>query len=275
MIFENDNIKTDDNIIINIVNGGSGFGSQLTLIMQYISYFNELNNKIICLPQFNNNIGGFKYHDNNYNNSFFIYFKKKDIHNLKNYKKYFVLADLINNYPFFTPIIPPIENEINNKYITMFINNYEFIKNENTNKIEYELSNVKKPLYGIHIRSIAQKQFHHEEYLSISIDDRLLKLKEKLDIENKEYSIYIASDVNLYIEKSKSIFKDILYITNITRINEEDDIMMKIEDGGYKLGSDILNECYGLSLCNKIYVSNSNIPVIVSIFNKNISMEEY
>lgn len=77
LISENKNIKTDDNIIINIINGMSGMGSQLTIFIQTQYYFKEINEKIICLPHFSNNQYGFKYHDTKYNNSFFLYFKKK------------------------------------------------------------------------------------------------------------------------------------------------------------------------------------------------------
>ena len=68
-------IDMDDNNIINIINGNSGMGSQLTLYLQTSSYIHDRNSKIICLPHFSNNNKNFKYHNKEYNNSFFMYFK--------------------------------------------------------------------------------------------------------------------------------------------------------------------------------------------------------
>ena len=39
--------------------------------------------------------------------------------------------------------------------------------------------------------------------------------------------------------------------------------------------TDILNECLALSMCDKIYVSNSNIPFIITLINPEIKMELY
>ena len=272
------NIDKVDNIIIHIVNGYSGFGSQLTLFMHMQSYINNINKNIICLPHFSLNSQNFKYHDDNYNNSFFIYFKRKiDIENLQNYKQYFVNTKVLDNYPFFEFSIPVISNLNNKKYIYLFIENFYYIKNKDVikNINDIKLNNI--PLYGIHIRSIRQKQSHDNNYLSISLKDRLINLKKKIEDKNNNYNIFIATDVNMYIDLSKEIFNNINieYINNIERINSEEDSIPNINIKGYKVGSDILNECYALSMCDKIYVSNSNIPYIISIMNPLVDMEEY
>jgi hypothetical protein len=85
------------------------------------------------------------------------------------------------------------------------------------------------------------------------------------------------TDISFYIDIAKAIFTEVYYFENITRIGEEHDIITRLplDKSGYKLGSDILNECFALSLCDKIYVSNSNIVCLVSQMNPNIIMELY
>lgn len=276
LINEISNIRTDNNVIINIVNSDSGFGSQLTIIMQTLSFLKEMNPNIICLPHFSKNSQLFKYHDANYNNSFFLYYKrKKDIDNLANYKIYFARASLLLNTPFVNQEhIPTISNEINKKYITDFINEYEVIKNPS---ITDSITNLKKPIFGIQLRNIAQKIQHDPEYLSLSYSDRLLKIKEKLSHDHDDYSIFIMSDTNDNINLAKSIFDNIYYFDNVLRIDGNTDIISSLDNAqsGYKLGIDILNECLAMSLCNKIFVSNSNIHFIISTMNPDIDMEKY
>jgi hypothetical protein len=207
-----------------------------------------------------------------------MYFKRKeDIINLSNYKIFFLNAQLLNDIPFITGKIPAMNYEPDKQYITNFINEYELIKNQeiidNINKLKSE-----KPIFGIHMRSYAQKKIHNLE-TNMSIENKLIKLKEKLDLENNDYSIFIASDVNSYINYAKSIFKkDVYFIENTTRVdNDEYDIISYLgeENNGYKLGSDILFECLAMSICDKVYVTISNIQYLISIMNPNIIMEEY
>lgn len=278
LLNNNKNIETGDNIIVNIINGNSGFGSQLTLFMQTLHYFkNVVNPNIICLPHFSINADNFKYHNKKHNNSFFLYFKKRtDISNLQNYSQYFVNArtNVLENYPFFKGDIPVMNNPTNKSFIDLFSSNYDFKKNHD---VEKQINEIKKPLIGIHIRSIAQKRTHDTEYLNTSTKDRLLTVKNKCDKEYGEYSIFIASDTNPNIELAKTIFNDIYYFDNITRIDNDGDIIASLtgDETGYKLGSDILNECFGLSMCDKTFLSNSNILFITSTMNPNINMEEY
>jgi hypothetical protein len=277
LLNENPNLNTEKKVIVYVLNTDTGFGSQLTIFSQHLQFLKEYNSNIICIPHFSINSKNFKYHNNKYNNSFFIYFKKKnDVINLNEYKIFFINSKLIKNYPFLTGEIPPINNEPAKTFIRTFIDNYYLIKNnsiiEDFNKIKL----MNKPIIGIHIRSIFQKKIHQNEYLEISIKDRLYKIKEDLNKINN-YCIFIATDVNSYIEMSKDIFGDIYYFDNITRINVEEDIISSInnKDIDNKLGFDILNECLALSMCDKIYVSNSNIPFIITLINPEIKMELY
>jgi hypothetical protein len=240
--------------------------------MQNMYYFKDkVNTNVICLPHFSNNNTNFKYHNDKYNNSFFLYFKKKiDIINLQDYKLFFVKANVIDNYPFFNVVFPVMTDITNKNYINLFSNNFELIKNNNIEQQIIEIKN-KKPFIGIHIRSLAQKKAHHPEYLIISTKDRLLNVKQKCDNEYGDYCVFIASDTNPNIELAKSIFKDVYYFENITRIDTDEDIIGTLSDkeNYYKLGMDILSECFALSICDKIFVSSSNIIYITSIINPN------
>ena len=262
------------------------------------------------MPSFSNNSEYFKYHESSlYNNSFFLYFtpfriedaqlaahsslitareagvlnekrcnRIQDIDDLSKYKQYFLLMGVINDYPFFGYGIPAMNHEPGRKYIQHFNKNYEFIANTEIIQI---FQNIKKnaKIFGIHIRSLEQKRVHHNDYLAISIQDRLHRVKEQLDAFHgcNNYSIYIMTDISFYIDIAKAIFTEVYYFENITRIGEEHDIITRLplDKSGYKLGSDILNECFALSLCDKIYVSNSNIVCLVSQMNPNIIMELY
>ena len=58
--------------IVFLINCSSGFGSQLTLFTQYsLCLKRRINKNIHCLGHFSTNNLNFKYHDTNYNNSFF------------------------------------------------------------------------------------------------------------------------------------------------------------------------------------------------------------
>lgn len=57
------NIHADTNVIVHVVNGNSGFGSQLTLFMQTLRYFFEHHPNILVLPHFSQNTENFKYHE--------------------------------------------------------------------------------------------------------------------------------------------------------------------------------------------------------------------
>lgn len=174
------------------------------------------------------------------------------------------------------PKFPPLTDDINKKFIYYFRSKFNSINNINT--INYMNSIKYTTLIGIHIRSIAQKKAENSKYLDISIEHRLLNLKIKLDNEYTSYQIFIITDVLLYLDMAKNIFNNIYYLEDIARINtEKDSIPLLGKYTGYKLGSDIMNECLALSLCDKIYISRSNIPFIVSMINPDTNhiMEEY
>lgn len=262
--------------IIYFINSNTGFGSQITLYLYKSYYINKyINDSIIILPLWINNGTNFKYHEKNIENSFYLYFKNKKEINYNEYNKYYINIDNVNLNifePFFSFSIP-INNNIQNKiYLDFFREKYELNIGEN---IKEYIKNIRKEnhkLIGIHIRSINQKIQHDKEYLNINIKDRLINIKNKLE---KNSIIFIATDTNVYINYCKDIFDNFNYLDFISRIDNEEDSIPSLNDNGFKLGSDIIYDCLALSLCDKIYVSYSNIPYIVNILNKDIEMEEY
>ena len=280
LIQYNPEITYRDKNIVYFVNWPCGFGSALNIFLQNAYYLRQVNKKLILLPHFCKNSELFKYHEEGYNNSFFLYFKyKKEIKNIKDYSVHFVQTCALGNLPGVVGKFP-IKDENTLNYLNYFTDNFEIRIGQNTREYITSLkSSIKKPLIGIHVRSIIQKIIGCPEYLKISIDDRLNLLKQKLDVEyDNNYSLFIATDVELYIIKCKEIFGDINinFLNFINRIFNEGDSIPQLEKyKGFKLGSDILYECLALSLCDKIYISNSNIPFVIYMLNPSTPMEEY
>ena len=59
----NPNIKTDNNIIIYLINWPAGFGSALIIFLVNALYLNNINNKLIIFPYYCINTNNFKYHE--------------------------------------------------------------------------------------------------------------------------------------------------------------------------------------------------------------------
>lgn len=283
-LIENNPIVTyGDKIIIYFVNSSYGFGSVLTVFLQNAYYLEQVNKNLIMLPYFCKNSENFKYHEESYCNSFFLYFKYKKqdvITSMKDYSVFYVQSMCLGNLPFVVTKYP-IKDEHTLNLLGHFIDNFEIRIGENIREYikSIKTSSPTKPLIGIHIRSINQKLCHDTDYLKINIDDRLRMVKQKLDQEyNNNYTLFIASDVELYIKKCLELFGEtnVKYLNTINRIFNEGDSIPQLERyKGFKLGSDILYECTALSLCDKVYVSNSNIPLMIYMLNPSVPMEEY
>lgn len=275
--------------IVFVVNHNSGFGSQLTLLTQYGLYLKNINKNIHCLGHFSNNIDNFKYHDTNYNNSFFLYFKYlKNISN--NIKYYFVdtSKSLLSNNLF--PFIQPqtidglnVDNiEINKIHSNYFKENFELkIGDHIINNINNIKTTTNLPLIGIHLRSMLQLVAHNYGR-EVNLESKLLKIKNILDNKYKNYNIFFVTDVLEYINLAKKIFveKEVYYNDFISRIKNDigekikigrycDSIVNLEEYTGFKLGSDILYDCLSLVNCDNYYVSTTNVAFIASYINKN------
>jgi hypothetical protein len=173
--------------------------------------------------------------------------------------------------------IPIKSNEINKRFVEYFLDSYTPIVNNKVKEFMDKI-NQSKPIIGIHIRSIAQKRMECDGYLQVEFENRLHDVKRKIENNYPNANIFIATDVELYITKMKELFgKDnVYYLDYIKRIyNEGDSIPQLDKYKGYTLGSEIMDDCYALSLCDKIYISNSNIPFLVTLMNDTVKMEEY
>ena len=274
------NIKTDKRVIVFLTNWMYGFGSALTIYMQNALFLKDVNPNIIALPHYSTNTKNFKYHDERLNNSFFLYYKytqESERHvDIRNSKIYFVKSVLLQT-PFVSGQFPILADETNVRFIDFFRS--QFILRPNENDVASYMQSIRrqgKELIGIHIRSIAQKQNECPGYLNVTFEKRLVDLKQKIEEIHPNAVLFIASDVELYIENAKKLFGDFHYLDYITRIENEGDSIPQLEAyKGYKLGCDILDDCLALSLCDKIYISNSNIPFIITLMNKEVPMEEY
>lgn len=258
--------------VIYYKNGHTGFGSQLTLFTQFAECVSKSSPDAICVPWFTTNNGGFQYAEPGVMNSFFLYFKANNGEELANRVKSSENVFVVNNAivlecsPFFKSELPIMSVPQNNSQITQFRKQFSLrIGDELRNEMQQITT---KPLIGIHLRSDAQKKAHEQSYLNGgSILTRFSKLKEKLDNKYQtKYSIFIASDTNLYVKKVKEQLgkNDLYFIDNITRIEDESDSMPNIQKSGYEIGCNILYDCLAMSLCDEIYVSPSNIMFIIA-----------
>jgi hypothetical protein len=288
LLHKNPNLYTDECIIF-CINGDTGFGSQLTLLSQYSLYLRKINPKIHCLGHFSNNSSNFKYHDTNYNNSFFLYFRYlKNVN--ENIKYYFVNTSTIvlsnEQYPFIIPQsidgLNVDDIEINKQHSNYFKENFELkIGDDIINKINNIKMETSLPLIGIHMRSILQI-VAHSYGRDINIVSKLLKIKNTLDMKYTNYNIFFVTDVNNYINIAKTVFTNntVYYNDFISRIfndtgekfsvnNKYCDSVINLEQYcGFKLGSDILYDCLSLINCDYYYVSVTNIAYITSYINK-------
>jgi len=223
---KNPNIITDDNIILYLINWPNGFGSALTVFIQNSYYLHGLNNKLHILPMFSINSSNFKYHDTNYHNTFFKYFKYTLLNtNIKDtYKVYYIQSSPVDKIPFFDHLLLPVmSHSPNREYINYFRSQFKLCIGNHIRTYIHTIKQSGVPLIGIHVRSIAQKHAHWNEYLAKGIEDRLKGIKTSLDNTYEMYNVFIATDVNSYLTYSKSLFKSVYYLDFISRIDNEGD----------------------------------------------------
>lgn len=277
-IISNEGFNKCDNSIVYLLNWQCGFGSALTVFIQNSYYLHSINPKAHILPMFCNNTSNFKYSESSLNNTFFRYFKYNNFNdniNFSDYTVYFIQSSPTCSIPFFSASLPPMLVSPSNTYISYFREYFKLCIGEHIIKYIENIKESKIPLIGIHVRSMAQKRAHCQSYLSISLRERLSTVKHSLDHIYEKYNVFIASDVNLYIDCAKDIFGNIYYINDVSRINNEEDSIPQLLECGFKLGSDILYDCLALSLCDAVYVSNSNIPFIICTLNPDANLIEY
>jgi len=284
LLSNNQNLYSEE-VIIFLVNNDNGMGSNLTIIVNNSLYLKNINPKLHVLGHFSNNGYNFKYHDIQLNNSFFLYFKY--LHDIPEKMKYYFVKSYLVNYEFIQPQringLNVDDIIINKKYSEHFKKNF---KVKNSEQIINNINNIKEitkiPLIGIHIRSFAQILIETPN-INNTIENRILKLKNELDTKYNNYNIFLTTDVHEYIIKCKNIFKEtnvkIYYNDFISRINDDgngingnlngykDSMIYLSEYSGFKLGSDIINDCVSLINCDKYYTSITNIAFITSFIN--------
>ena len=254
--------------LIFLINWPYGFGSALSVHIQNEEFLNNMNPNWTVIPHFSNNTRNFKYHDETRHNSFFLYFKnKKSIP--KNIEKiYFAKAVFLGDYFRMSFKIPVLHDDSNRRFVTYFKKHYSPILNDNVRTFINSIKRPDSPLIGIHIRSIAQKQMENSSYLTTTFENHLIHLKEKIQKNHPNATIFLATDVELYIKKIGDLFGHVHSLDYIKRIYNEGDSMPQLDRyKGSELGMNIMDDCYALSLCDKIYVSNSNIPFIISLLS--------
>jgi hypothetical protein len=278
LVIANPAIRGGHNSLVFLINWGCGFGSALTVFIQNSYFLHLINPTIKVIPLFCKNTDHFKYHDSSLNNTFFRYFESKMIAgdiNMKTQTIYFAHSVPIDSLPFFSAELPPIHHQPNDAYIGHFYDRFQLRIGQHITDYINTVRRPNIPLVGIHIRSIAQKQLHLQSYMVKDIKTRLREVKSALETDHVAYDVFIATDVSLYIDYAKAIFGEIHFIDSVSRIDNEGDSIPQLHDVGFKLGSDILYDCLALSLCDKTYVSKSNIPFIVSFINPSVHLIEY
>lgn len=291
LLQDNPDLYKNESVVF-CVNGDSGFGSQLSLLVQVGLYLQSINPNIHCLGCFCINGNNFKYHDETKTNSFFSYFRYIKHIDTRS-KQYFVKTiNVIDRYPFIQS--PTIDGccvndiKINKQYFTFFRENFNLrIGDDITSNIKIIKDTTDKPLIGLHIRSILQTITHGHVNNSANIIHIMNKIKNTLDTNYKKYyNVFFATDVSSYIDIICEIFKNtnvqIYYNSFISRINNHigekhtgpcgynDSIVNLEQHTGFKLGSDILYDCLSLINCDFYYVSATNVAFIAgSLTDKN------
>jgi hypothetical protein len=140
---------------------------------------------------------------------------------------------------------------------------------------------IRRPLIGIHVRAIVQKQQEYARYAAtMTIRQRLDALKSRLDSEyTSGYDVFVATDVDYYIEGVKTVFgpNRVCWLDYITRVayGHTDSVPAIAVKPGTKLGDDILMDCLVLGMCDAVYVGPSNIPLLVWLLNPGVQIYDY
>ena len=279
LIEKNPYIKFAKKSVVFLINWGSGFGSALRIYLENHVLLYKFNDNLVILPHFSENTTHFKYHDEIVNNSFFFYYKTKNIPVIENPKIYFVYSTLHNDIHHYRINFPICENIEYNEQKDIF---NRFFALKNTSYVNLYMQKIKRkglPVIGIHIRSLIQKSLEYHQYNNTSLTDRLKTLKKKLDDCYCLYNVFIATDVKEYIKLSQQIFgfSTVHYFDFIYRVENgsEDSVPQLGHQPGFKYGTDILYDCTALSMCKACYISPSNIPFIIYLMNSNTEMIEY
>jgi len=301
LLESNQELYHEKNAIIFFVNSDTGFGSQMMMFVQYLYFVQKrINAKLHCLPYFGQNILNFQYHEESLYNSFFLYFRYfPEIQ--PDAKIYFVNIDtpLINFYDDHESRCPFFHYDISeDDYVNNHAMNWDYsthFKSKFSLKIGGHIINyidsvrdVNRKLIGVHVRALANVIYSGGEH-GVTIQSNLLKLRDKLNKKYGDaYDIFLATDVNSYIQMVETIFvgHNVYYIKEITRMEYdqtiEDDKILLLDSSimlqnykGFKLGSEILYDVLALTLCDEFYLRKTNVAFMTGFIGNNNNGKRY
>jgi hypothetical protein len=274
---QNPTLRHERDAVIYLVNWPCGFGSAIQIHLSNAQYIHSINPDIIVIPLFNKNSDHFKYHDETLNNSFFSYFNRPPI-DVAGKRFFWAHATPIldrQEYKFRLPIGCPFNEGLRREFVwTPRLNLHE--------KAREFVSGIRtdgRPLVGVHVRAFAQKQQEYARYAASStVKQRLDALKTRLDQTYSDgYDVFVATDVDYYIEGVKTVFGGVHWNPDIARVayGHTDSIPTLAINPGIKLGDDILLDCLVLGMCDAVFVGPSNIPLLVWLLNPDAVISDY
>jgi hypothetical protein len=211
----------------------------------------------------------YSYNDKNVDKNFWNYFFEQpssltldDINNSEIIKS--KIEDL---YPF--PAFPFPEFTYSNEYRK----NLNSILNKNIKfkeKVKTNIDNISKEfkgkkIIGLHIR----RTDHYREYPSVPLSEyKKILIEEKNNFEQ----FFISTDDQRVIKYfqaefgvNKVLFSNAFRSENEIPVHKNQEITNK-----YKLGLDAILDCYSLSVCKKIIITNSCFSYAALVFNPDI-----
>lgn len=118
-----------------------------------------------------------------------------------------------------------------------------------------------KRVLGVHVRSTD----HSDEILPVSLERYFREIDKRISRFDK---IFLATDDQTMSARFSEKYGDKLWLNNVTRSNNGQALHMDKQIGTkYQLGLDALMECYGLSLCQEVLLTHSNLSYCVLLFN--------
>lgn len=273
---QNPALRREKDATIYLVNWPCGFGSAIQIHLSNAQYIHAINTDIQVVPLFNRNSDHFKYHDETQDNSFFSYFIAPI--QPRSLSVYYAHATPIldrNEYKFRLPVGCPFNAGLAREFTWT-------LRSDLTEKARAFVANIRtRPLIGIHVRAIAQKQQEYARYAATAtIKGRLDALKLRLDSAHTSgYSVFVATDVDYYIEGVNTVFGPdrVFWLEDVSRVayGNTDSVPALAVKPGLKLGDDILSDCLVLGMCDATYVGPSNIPLLVWLFNPGAQIYDY
>jgi hypothetical protein len=129
---------------------------------------------------------------------------------------------------------------------------------------------------GIHIRNDVHKREQPDGQMP-PLEHYMSEIKRIIFSKKEEVKIFLATDVEEYVERFKNVFGEIVITqTDVTRLQElpsnPDDEIIYQYDPNLKLGEDVLKDCLLLAKCEVLIHRVSNVATAVGYINPSVSM---